>query len=219
VSQAATSGFFPFQEGIRLVGIPTVMSDLVVNLVPQYHTFHPGVDRLYCMNYMHSGGELAVTRFTYTRNRNDFAFYQDITGGRSSKNVHQFDKQGRIIRKERTYNDGETSIETFDYDDQERLLRETFENSGGVKGLTKYVYGKDGNASLMICDNYKGWLTGELRFTFDNSGRRREGTILTDGAPAGTISFEYESSGNLLKEHWEFASGWSQTFHFVYEGC
>jgi hypothetical protein len=219
VAPEARAGFFAFQQGNGLLGTLSCMPDLIVKLAPHYHTLRPGVDRPYCMNYMHSGGELAVTRFTYTRSRNDLAFYQDITGGRSSRNVHHFDKQGRIIRKERSYNDGETSVETFAYDDQDRLVQEAFENSSGVKGLAKYIYDNDGNASRMICENHKGWLTGELQFTFDSQGRRVEGTIIRDGAPAGTIAYEYESPGNLVKEHWEFKDGWSQTFHFVYEGC
>ena len=185
---------------------------------PGILTLRPGVDRPYFLNVLHLGGELAVTRFTNTRKRNDLAFTQEITGGRSSRNLHHFDKQGRIIHKERTFNDGETSVEVVEYDDQDLLVRETFENSSNAKGSREYRYGNDGNASRMVCTNHKGWFTGELQFTFDAAGRRREGTILKDGLATGTIIYDYESSDNLIKEHWELDDGWSETFHFVYEG-
>jgi YD repeat-containing protein len=171
------------------------------------------------MNYINSSGELAVTRFTYTRNRNDLAFYQNISGGRSSRNTHMFDKLGRIIRKDRAYNDGETSVEKFTYDDLGRLVSESFRNNNGVKGSAEYAYPESDNASRMICQNFKGWFTGEIEYSFDKSGRRTDGTLIKDGKPVGKIEYAYESSGNLIKEHWEFTDGWTQTFQFVYEGC
>lgn len=195
------------------------MQELAVRLAPHYHTLHPGIDRPYCMNYINSSGELAVTRFTYTRNRNDKAFYQNITGGRSSQNTHKFDKLGRLTRKDRAYNDGESSVEEFHYDENGRLVKESFRDNKGVKGSAEYVYAEADNASRMICRNFKGWLSGEIHFSFDKAGRRTDGTVFKDGKPVGKIDYTYEASGNLVKEHWELTEGWTQTFQFVYEGC
>lgn len=188
-------------------------------LAPYYFTCDPEVERPYCLNYRNSSGELACTRFTYSRGRNDHGFYQNITGGRSSRNLHAFDGAGRIIRKFREYNDGETSSEDFHYDAQGLLVRETFENSNGVKGETSYFHNDKGQVDRMLCAGYKGWLHGELRFALHKDGRRLEGTLLREGINDALISYTYGSTGCLLKEHWKFSDGWFQTFQYVYEGA
>ena len=194
------------------------MSHPVIRLVPYYHTFCEGVDRPYCLNYTNTGGELAATRFTYnSKGLNDKAFYQNITGNRSSRNWHEFDGQGRMVRKLREYNDGETSTELFKYDADGRLLEETFESSKGAKGSARYEYAPDGHAHRMVCDGYKGWLHGEIAFEFDEQGKRTCGKITKDGSEQGNITYEYDRSGNLVKEHWALKSKWSQTLVYVYE--
>lgn len=193
------------------------MGEVAICLVPLYHTFCQGVERPYCLNYMNASGELAVTRFTYSKGRNDRAFYQDITGGRSSRNIHEFDKAGRLVRKYREYNDGETSTELFTYDASGRLIEESFSNSGGTTGTAHYAYDALGRACQMACHGYKGWLHGDLHFTFDAAGKRLAGSLTRDGQPAGRITYDYDPSGNLVREHWELTSGWTQTFCTVYE--
>lgn len=194
------------------------MSQLRILLVPYYHTFCEGVDRPYCLNYTNTSGELAATRLTYNgKGQNDKGFYQNITGNRSSKNVHQFDEKSRLIRKVREYNDGETSTEIFTYDAQDRLIEESFESSKGPKGTARYEYSPDGNAARMICDGYKGWLNAEIRFEFDPQGKRTSGQILREGSPCGSIAYQYTRAGNLIQEKWDLDEGWSQTFGYVYE--
>lgn len=196
------------------------MEGVEIQLAPLYITMARGVERPYCLNYMNSSGELASTRFTYDRKgRNDRAFYQNITGGRSSANVHEFDKDDRIIRKFRKYNDGLSSTELFVYDAEGRLDTETYEDSTGTSGSAAYAYDDSGNAARIHCEGYKGWLSGELRFTFDSKGKRLAGTLLKDGEPAGEITYQYDSKGNLLQEHWDLAGTWSQTLRYVYEAA
>ena len=193
------------------------MSNLCILLVPYYHTFQKSVSRPYCLNYMNSSGEFASTRFTYNRKgQNDMAFYQQITGGRSSRNTHQFDKDGHMIRKEREYNDGETSLEIFDYDQKGRLLEESFENSKGVKGTARYEYDETDNAVRMICDGYKGWLKGKIEFEIDSLGKRIAAKIIREDGPDGSIEFKYDIHGHLVQEIWTIGD-WNQTFGYTYE--
>ena len=92
------------------------MKNLLITLVPYYQSYNSEEERPYCLNYTNTSGELAVTRLTYNnRGLNDNAFYQQITGRRSSHNFHEFDNKDRMIRKIREYNDGETSEELFEY--------------------------------------------------------------------------------------------------------
>jgi len=192
------------------------MSNVTILLVPYYMSYSVE-GRPYCLNYMNSGGELASTRFTYDgRGRNDQAFYQQITGRRSSRNQHQFDAEGRLIRKDRLYNDEETSVELFTYDTDGRLVSESFESSSGAKGTARYAYNDSGHAIRMVCDGYKGWFKGEIEFEVDSHGKRTAGRIFQDGQEAGKIEYQYDIHGNLLHEYWEIGS-WNQTLRYSYE--
>jgi hypothetical protein len=185
-------------------------------LSPVYLAYNAGEERPYCVNYMNSAGELASTRLTYdSRGRNTMGFFQQISGSRSSRNAHHFDPQGRMIRKERTYNDGLTSTERFLFDDRGRLAEETFEDSTGTTGKAYYEYDASGRAVRMKATRYKGWFSGEVEFCFDRWGRRESAILrLPDGA-SGTIAYTYEGD-RLLREHWE-VPGWNQTLQYVYE--
>lgn len=194
------------------------MSTPAILLVPYYHTFHAGVERVYCLNYANSSGELAATRFVYDKKgRNTMAFYQQISGNRSSKNFHEFDAADRMVRKFREYNDRETSEEIFTYDSDGRLLEESFVNSNGEEGTAHYEYNAEGNAVRMICEGYKGWLIGIITYTFDPHGKRLQGTIERDGQTCGRIEYQYGTGGSLVQEHWELGQDWSQTLQYVYE--
>ena len=193
------------------------MSDLTIALIPYYIAFKEESDRPYCLKYMNSSGELAVTRFTYdNKGFNTHGFYQQISGNRSSKNTHQFDRKGRMVRKFRQYNDGETSEEIFTYDSDGRLEAETFESSKGAMGAATYEYDAVGNAVRMHCSGYKGWLEGVMEFEFLGDGRRLSGSILQGGAVAGSISYQYDRQGNLTQEDWK-TGNWSQSLWYVYE--
>jgi hypothetical protein len=193
------------------------MGKLAIQLAPLYSTYYDGVERPYCLNYANSSGELAATRFTYDKKgRNTMGFYQEITGGRSSRNEHAFDADGRIIRKSRAYNDGETSVEEFHYNEEGQLAEEAFKSSNGSEGTARYEYDDEGNAIRMICEGYKGWFTGIIEFELDRRGKRSAGRIIKDGEAAGAITYQYGTGGNLLQEHWDLG-GWSQTLQYVYE--
>lgn len=189
-----------------------------VYLVPLYYTVARDQERPYCLNYQNADGELSSTRFTYDRKGlNTRAFYQNITGGRSSRNLHDFDAAGRMVRKIREYNDGETSEERFIYNTKGRLVEETFLSSSGASGSAKYHYGRKGNAIAMDCQAYKGWFSGRIEFTIDRDGKRLEGRILRNAKPAGSIAYKYDSNGNLILEEWTIGKDWSQTLQYVYE--
>lgn len=194
------------------------MGKTAILLVPYYHTYYKGVERVYCLNYANSNGELAATRFIYDKKgRNTMAFYQQISGNLSSKNHHEFDGDDRMVRKWREYSDGQTSEELFHYNSEGHLVEESFSDSKGVQGKAHYEYDDEGNAARVICEGYKGWLHGILSFTFESLGKRLKGTIEKDGQSVGTIAYQYGSGGSLIHEHWEIGKDWSQTLQYVYE--
>ena len=123
-----------------------------------------------------------------------------------------------MIRKIREYNDGETSEELFVYDKLGKLIEESFVSSNGPEGKAFYKYDSNGSAVEMICEGYKGWLEGTIRFDFDKDGKRLAGRILQDGEAVGTVEYKYNKQNNLIHEHWDIGKGqWSQTFRYVYE--
>lgn len=190
-----------------------------IQLAPSYSAYDSGDVRPYCLNYTNSSGELASTRFTYDKKGlNDRGFYQQILGGRSSRNVQTFDKQGRVTGKFREYNDGETSTETFEYGPDGSLIAESFVSSSGASGKASYIYNAAGQAFRVDCVGYKGWLHATLEFSFLDDGRRKEGIIHQADGSRGRIRYQYDSRGNLTLEQWEIGD-WSQTLQFVYESA
>ncbi|MGA1205920.1 MAG: hypothetical protein ACO3ZW_08990 [Opitutales bacterium] len=194
------------------------MEKPTILLVPVYQSFARESERPYSLNYTNSEKELAVTRFTYSKGRNNMGFYQQITGQRSSRNIHDFDTQGRMFRKHREFSDKEVTEEIFLYDEKGRLIEETFSSSKGIEGITKYEYDVSGNATRMVCDHYKGWFNGILKFHFDSDGKRLTGQIWQNGEETGSIEYRYDRQGTLQQEHWDIGNGkWSQTLLYVYE--
>lgn len=193
------------------------MAIVTVRIAPLYSAYNEAEVRPYCLNYTNSSGELASTRFTYDKKGlNDRAFYQQILGGRSSRNTHTFDKQGRMTHKFREYNDGETSREVFLYNEDGLLTEESFVSSTGATGKATYLYDDRGRATRMECEGYKGWLHGLIEFSFLDDDRRKEGILRYQSVTAGSIRYQYDSRGNLVHEQWEL-DDWSQTLQYVYE--
>lgn len=192
------------------------MSSLAILLSPTYQVYDASLERPYCLNYTNASGELAATRFTYDRKgRLSKAFYQQISGSRSSVNEHDLNKAGQVIAKRRTFNDGMTSVETFTFSKDGRLETESYEDSKGLKGSITYTYTPQGQAQGMVADNGKGWFTGQITFTLDPEGRRKEGRIESPEGTTGNITYLYEE-GHLFREHWVMGN-WNQTFQTVYE--
>ncbi|HKJ90459.1 MAG TPA: hypothetical protein VJ960_04960, partial [Oceanipulchritudo sp.] len=102
------------------------MVDSTLQLIPFYLAHASDGERLFCINYMNSNGELTSTRFTYTsRGRISHAFFQQITGSRSSKCEPIFNKSGRLIQRLHTFNDGQSAKERFEFDPSGRILSES----------------------------------------------------------------------------------------------
>ena len=192
------------------------MVNSTLQLTPFYLAYDGGEERLFCINYMNSDGELASTRLTYNnRGRNTHAFFQQITGSRSSKIEHTFDKSGRLVRRLHTFNNGQTTEECFKFDPSGRLIRETYADSTGLAGESQFLYDASGRGASLRADHYKGSFSGEIHFTFDSTGRRLAGQIKPHDGPDGTIEYRYQGP-TLVRESWEIGA-WHQTFQFVYE--
>jgi len=136
--------------------------------------------------------------------------------GLSTVSTYEFDSTGLLDLSNRTYSDGRQTDFLYWYNIDRKLLVKTFQWSDGTSGSETYRY-KDGKLILGEYVNVDGWLNGTLEF------ERDEKDVLTSASFAGKdgfdaeLDFTYDRNFNLVKLHWEFSTGQTQTCHFQYE--
>ncbi len=174
--------------------------------------------RLHILHYQNASGERGITTDYYTAaGVNDRAVWELLDGTRNSLNFHTFDSAGNMIQNYREFMNGLTTTETYRYNSIGQMATEIFDRSDGVYGETEYTYNDQGREKAMHCERYKGWLTCDITFEHDISGRKILGIIWDDSTRAGQIDYGYDENGCLRTAHWSFEGGWSQTFTYQYE--
>ncbi len=175
-------------------------------------------NRLIEMPYSNSGGERGTSIFEYDSSGYlEKSFWTLLNKSRSSNNFYTYDDKGNIIKKYREFSDGLTSTENFTYDENNKLVKEHFSRSDGVSNNATYFYNHKQQLTKAKLVNYHGWLTGEINFSYENSGLVHKGDILSEGAEIGFITYTYDEQNRLIKEYWEFYESYNQTFSFIYE--
>jgi YD repeat-containing protein len=197
---------------IVLVFCTALAPESGAQLLPDY----PDV-RLKNMPYRNSDGENAVTIFYYGRDgRRRNAVWKLADESRYSCNFHLYDSDGHEVEKYREFSDGLTSKERYEVDSAGRRTAEIFERSDGRRGTARFNWDND-LLTMAECDNHRGWLSGKIIYSYDESGRRDGARIESDGKTTGTVSYKYDAVGHLVEEHWDFGNRWSQTFNYEYE--
>ena len=56
----------------------------------------------------------------------------------------------------------------------------------------------------------------EAVYQYDAGGRLQTAMLLNDVDTTGRIAYAYDAGGNLAREVWRFAQGWTQTFVYEY---
>jgi YD repeat-containing protein len=189
-----------------------LLSDSHGQMLPRY----PEV-RVVRLDYSNSGGEQGHTRFRYDRfGQLEGATWQLNDGSRYSVNYHLLDFAGREVEKSRLFSDGLTSTETYTYDADGRRATEVFTRSDGVSGQATFLWNAQGQLIETRCDNFKGWLSGTISYTYRGE-HLVEGTITQGDKVIGTIAYERDEAGHLQREFWDFGGRWNQTFSYTYE--
>lgn len=187
-------------------------------LTAQIHSDHSPDIRLHQLEYTNSSGEKAMTTFYY----DDYnvmikAYWEDEDSGRNSDNVYRYNDMGQLSSAYREFSDKLTSYEMYLYDEDGRKTHETFIRSDGITGSADFVYDKKGRCEKVICKKYKGWINGEIIYKYKKNKPAHAADIVRDGETIGTIVFDYDPNGNLIKDTWTFGSGWQQVFIYHYE--
>ena len=174
--------------------------------------------RLIKLHYENLSGEKGLTTFFYSgKGMMNQAHWELLDRSRSSENYYTYDEERNLIKKYREFSDSITSTQLYKYDKKRDLISEHFNRSDGVTGTTDYEYDKYDKLIKANCNGLAGWLYGTIIHKYDFNGRKSKGIIEKDEERIGTIYFEYDEAGNLIKEYWEFPDSWSQTFIYEYE--
>jgi len=174
--------------------------------------------RLIKLHYKNHSGEKGLTTFIYDENGvMHQSYWELLDGSRSSKNYYTYDEKGNLVRKYRDFSDSITSTQLYKYDENGKLISEHFNRSDGVTGTTDYEYDRYEKLVKAICNGLAGWFYGVIIYEYNTNEIKTKGIIEKDEKHIGTIYFEYDTSGNMIKEYWEFPDYWSQTFVYNYE--
>lgn len=173
--------------------------------------------RISKMDYDNSGGEKGTTYFFYDVNgRLDKAFWTLADASRNSINKYQYDENGLLVSAYREFSDGLSSFELFYYDSLGNKTSEYFYRSDSVSGFATYQY-ENNRLQMAVLKKYKGWLNGEIKYEYNDTGELEKAQLLRNETPICNISYQYGQNGNLIKEDWDFQGKWKQAFYYHYE--
>jgi hypothetical protein len=116
----------------------------------------------------------------------------------------------------REYADGRTMDFLYWYSVDRKLLVRTFQGPDGTSGSETYRY-EDGKLIRGEFVNVDGWLNGALTFDYDDEGVLRTALFTGRDGLDGGLELSYDLNFNLVKIHWEFSPGHTQTYFYEYE--
>ncbi len=173
--------------------------------------------RLINLHYDNSSGEKGVTIFHYDASGLcQTATWKLLDETRYSHNYLTYAPSGKLTLKYREFSDGLISYNRYEYNEDNNLVKETFERSDSVTGQTFYHYDQNGVLTHADCRGLNGWFYGIIKYNYLED-TRVGASILNEGDTIGNIAYQYNHFGNLQSETWEFKSGWSQHFMYEYE--
>lgn len=157
------------------------------------------------------------------------SFYEYDDAGRLLKKVFEradglrtetsyvFDDAGSLVSSHRVYHDGRTADFLYSYDDAQRLVGKTFKQSTGELGFEKYTYDRLGRLVGASYENMDLWLSGDLTFAYDDWGHLDTGKFSSEGGLDAALDFGADEHGNVVRMHWVFSNGMTQTYTFEYQ--
>ncbi len=168
------------------------------------------------LEYTNSSGEEGLTTYIYNGKQHPYkAIWELKDGSRWSENYHEFDANGNMTKRDRTFSDSVTISQTFTYNKDSQLITETFSRSDGVKGTVNYFYEK-GNRSYADCKGLNGWFHGRIDYSYNDGDHPVYAKLSQNNKRIGEIIFRYNDIGQLTEEDWNFDTGFSQSLKYEY---
>lgn len=137
--------------------------------------------------------------------------------GLRTETSYVFNDAGSLVSSHRAYHDGRTADFLYSYDNALRLTGKTFKQSTGEDGFEKYHYDRLGRLVGASYRNMDFWLNGELTFSYDTWGHIETGHFDGQDGYDAELEFKTDEHGNVLRMHWQFSNGMTQTYTFEYE--
>ena len=136
--------------------------------------------------------------------------------GLSTLTTYTYTPDGLLTRSVRRYSDGRSGTFTYRYQ-QRRLVERVFQRSDGFQGRETYTWSQAGHLTGGEWQGFDGWLSGRLIVTTAPQGRPATAVFSGSGdSPDATVEYAHDSRGNLVRVHWAFNNGKTQTYRFEY---
>lgn len=129
---------------------------------------------------------------------------------------YEYDNNGLLMKSFRNYSDGRKAEFSYHYNDKRQLVRRLFYGDNGFEGSESYEYNVNGTLKLARWDKYDTWITGIITFEYDANNRLKSGSFKGKNNVDADISFELDEMDKLIKIHWNFSFGKTQTYWFEY---
>ena len=131
--------------------------------------------------------------------------------------TYDYAQDGRLLSSKRNYADGRTGEFSYAYNDQGKLAERKFVRSDGDTSSEIYEYDTNGRLISAEYENFDGWLSGILNFNHDRYDRITSAQFKSSKGNHAQLQFAYNEENQLIKIHWSFNNGTSQTYIFEYK--
>ncbi|MBI9067872.1 MAG: T9SS type A sorting domain-containing protein [Salinivirgaceae bacterium] len=135
--------------------------------------------------------------------------------GLQTTTTFEYDDGGFLTKSLRNYLDGKTAEFTYKYTYDRKLVERYFTKSDGVSGSELYEYDVTGKLIKGYYENFDTWLTGTLTFIYNDY--ELETASYEANNYTADISFENDDFNNIVKIHWVFSFGETQTYDFEFD--
>jgi hypothetical protein len=134
-----------------------------------------------------------------------------------SKTNYEYDKDRKLRTSKRECSNGDRTIFTFKYDENNNLIAKYFYNADTLAGFESYLYNSEGELIKAYFKNSDNWLTGTISFESNLLGLVTHGKFKGQDGFDATIKFNYSSQSQLSEIKWDFSFGKFQQYFFKYE--
>ena len=191
-------------------------------------------------NLIHVDGKSELDDYTadyrYDDNRN-LIYGESISTDFHTKDSYKYDERGNLIEHKNEmislsyqWPDNENTI-TYTYDLQNRILTKEYN-----KGREIYSYNEDGSYKIETYTSTDIWVntvyydseervigsegregSGEVKYTFDESGKISATSAYSNGVLADLTEFKYDEYGNLISKATTLGDGTKSDLRYEYD--
>jgi YD repeat-containing protein len=134
--------------------------------------------------------QLTNFRVVYTKSNYSNAYFESTTS-------YTYDDCGNLLRSVVTYEEGDTKVTEYVYDENYRLIKKTITDSSVFE--TTYTYASDGR--LLKETSVYGGDSYTYTYSYDSNGNLTKKSYTESGEYGERITnYEYNSSGQVIKE-------------------